>query len=243
MVTRMFSWLAGLALVLVFFVIISPDLFRGYVFTEESRSSGRRTYETYCIGCHGQNGLGDGEASSFLNPKPRNFVRGDYKYFHMGEPGPLPSDESLKITIRNGLAGSSMPAFPLLTDQEIRDVATYIKSLREGGWAEVETTQAASGASPFEGETAEEIFANAGCNACHQLDALGSVGGVGPNLSQIGSRLSVDEIMQSITNPNAVIAENCPAGPCPENVMPPYFAERLTPEQIETVATFLSEQK
>jgi hypothetical protein len=31
MVAKMFSWLAGLALVLVFMVIISPDLFRGYV--------------------------------------------------------------------------------------------------------------------------------------------------------------------------------------------------------------------
>lgn len=243
MVARMFSWLAGLALVLVFLVIISPDLFRGYVFSKDTRSSGRRVYETYCIGCHGENGLGDGEAAIFLNPKPRNFVRGDYKYFHFGEPGPFPSDESLKVTIRNGLPGSAMPAFPLLTDQEIQDVATYIKSLREGGWEEPESTQVTTGGVPIEGETVEEIFANAGCGGCHQLDALGSVGGVGPSLGQVGSRLSVDEINQSIIEPNVVIAENCPAGPCPEGVMPQNFGERLTPEQINALATFLSEQK
>ena len=54
---------------------------------------------------YNEEGLGNGPAAEFLNPKPRNFVNGDYKYFHFGEPGPLPSDESLKITVRNGLAG------------------------------------------------------------------------------------------------------------------------------------------
>ena len=97
MVQRMFAWLAGLALVLVFIVAISPDLFRGYVFSEELRSSGRRTYETYCIGCHGDKGEGNGPAAEFLTPAPRNFVNGDYKFFHFGEAGPFPSDESLKL--------------------------------------------------------------------------------------------------------------------------------------------------
>lgn len=243
MVTRMFSWLAGLALVLVFMVIISPDLFRGYVFSADQRSPGKKTYDTYCIGCHGEEGLGNGPAAEFLNPKPRNFVNGQYKFFHFNEPGPFPSDESLKITIRNGLPGSAMPAFPLLTDQEIQDVATYIKSLREGGWESPEPIQAAAQPVLIEGTTGEELFVNAGCNSCHQLDALGAVGGVGPNLNQVGARLSLDEIRQSITEPNAVIAENCPAGPCPQGVMPQNFTERLSDTQIDTLAQYLSEQQ
>ncbi len=243
MVARMFSWLAGLTLVLVFLVIVSPDLFRGYVFSEDRRNSGRRVYETYCIGCHGPNGRGDGEASGFLTPKPRNFVNGQFKFFYFGEPGPLPSDDSLKITIRNGIAGAAMPAFPLLTEQEIKDVTTYIKSLREGGWVEPAPIQAAAGLTPIEGQTGSEIFVNAGCNGCHQLDAVGAVGGVGPNLTQIGDRLSVDEIKQSVMTPNAVIAAECPAGPCPQGVMPQNFAQRLTPEQIDTISKYLSEQK
>ena len=243
MVPRLFSWLAGLALVLVFVVAISPDLFRGYVFSEDRRSAGQRTYETYCIGCHGQTGLGDGAAAEFLNPKPRNFVNGDYKFFHFGEPGPFPSDESLKITVRNGLPGSAMPAFPLLTDQEIQDVASYIKSLREGGWESPQPIQAAVEPVMLEGETGEEIFASAACSSCHQLDAVGAVGGVGPNLTNVGSRLSVDEIHQSIVEPNSVIAEVCPAGPCPAGVMPQNFADRLSKEQINSLAEFLSEQQ
>ncbi len=242
MVQRLFAWLAGLALVLVFFVIISPDLFRGYVFTADARSAGRRTYETYCVGCHGPDGNGQGPAAEFLNPKPRNFINGQFKYFHFGEAGPFPSDESLKITVRNGLAGSSMPAFPLLTDQEIQDVVTYIKSLRAGGWEAPAPIQAATGPVPIEGMGGEALFANAACNSCHQLDAAGAVGGVGPNLNNVGSRLSKDEIVQSIVNPNTVIAQNCPAGPCLPNVMPQNFGERLTAEQIDALATYLSEQ-
>ncbi len=243
MVTRMFSWLAGLALVLVFLVVISPDLFRGYVFSQDTRSPGKKTYDTYCVGCHGQEGLGDGPAAEFLNPVPRNFVNGQYKFFHFGEPGPLPSDESLKITVRNGLPGSAMPAFPLLTDQEIQDVVNFVKSLREGGWQDTGPIQAAVEPVMIEGATGPELFANAACNGCHQLDAVGSVGGVGPNLSDVGSRLDLGLITQSIVDPNAVIAENCPAGPCPQGVMPQNFGERLTPEQINTLATYLSEQQ
>ena len=243
MVPKMFAWLAGLALVLVFVVIISPDLFRGYVFSTEQSSPGKRTYDVYCVGCHGEEGLGNGPAAEFLNPPPRNFVNGDYKYFHFGESGPLPSDESLKITVRNGLAGASMPAFPLLTDQEIDDVTTYVKNFREGGWQEQEPIQAASEPVGIEGTTGEELFITAACNSCHQHDALGSVGGVGPNLTDVGSRLSQEEIVQSIVEPNAVIAENCPAGPCPAGVMPQNWGERLTPEQLENLATYLAESK
>jgi mono/diheme cytochrome c family protein len=194
MVARLFAWLAGLALVLVFMIIISPDLFRGYVFSQDDRSSGRRVYEAYCIGCHGENGLGDGAAATFLNPTPRNFVNGQYKFFHFSEAGPLPSDESLRITIRNGIPGSAMPAFPLLTDQEVRDVTVYVKSLRDEAWQEQAPIQAAPAPVQLEGESGPDLFVNSGCNACHRLDAVGSAGGVGPNLSQVGSRLSVVEI-------------------------------------------------
>jgi mono/diheme cytochrome c family protein len=243
MVSRLFAWLAGLALVLVFLVVISPDLFRGYVFSQERRTSGQRTYEMYCIGCHGVEGLGDGEAAEFLNPKPRNFVNGQFKFFHFNEAGPLPSDESLRITIRNGLPGSSMPAFPLLADQEIRDVSTYIKSLREGGWGEQAPIQAAAEPVLIEGSTGEALFVSAGCIACHQFDALGATGGVGPSLNNVGSRLTAEEISQSIVEPNAVIAEFCPAGPCPAEVMPQNFSERFSAEQIQALTSYLAEQK
>lgn len=243
MTVKIFSWLAGLTLVLIFLVIVSPDVFRGYVFSADARSTGQRTYDTYCIGCHGRTGLGDGEAAVFLNPKPRNFVQGDYKYFHFSEPGPFPSDDSLTITVRNGLPGSSMPAFPLLTDQEIKAVISYTKQFKTGGWIAPKPIQAAPEPVKLAGDTGEELFKSAGCLGCHQFDPLQAAGGVGPNLSDIGGRLQVADIVQSIVMPNAVMALRCPAGPCPPGVMPQNYAERLSEAQIQTLAVYLAGHK
>lgn len=243
MVIKIFSWLAGLGLVLLFFVMISPDLFRGYVFSEDKRSTGKRTYDTYCVGCHGPDGLGKGEASTFLNPKPRNFVREDYKYFHFSEAGPFPSDDSLEITIRNGLPGSSMPAFPLMTKQELESVISYVKQFKEGGWQTPQPIQAAPEPVQVAGESGDELFRSGACIGCHQFDPLKATCGVGPDLTAIGSRLGVDEIIQAIAEPNAVIAMDCPAGPCPKGVMPQNYAERFSEAQIKTLATYLADHK
>ncbi len=248
MTSKIFAWVAGSIIVGIFMIAtFIPDLLRGYVdvaVAEADISSGQRVYELYCIGCHGENGDGNGEAAEFLNPKPRNFVDEDYKFFHFGEAGPLPSDNSLALTIRNGLPGSAMPAFPLLSDQEVNDVRSYIQNFRASGWSTDSSGLGEVGSSPpVEGETGEELFTAAGCIGCHQLDAIGSIGGIGPDLSDIGDTLSRAEISEAITEPNASIADICPAGPCPENVMPQNFGSRFTKEQLDVLSEYLSEQK
>ena len=79
-----------------------------------------------------------------------------------------------------------------------------------------------------------------GCGACHVLDTVGANGQVGPNLNGIGARLDSDGIYQSIINPNAVIAEDCPTGPCAAGLMPQNFSEILTAEQLDDLVSFLS---
>jgi mono/diheme cytochrome c family protein len=103
----------------------------------------------------------------------------------------------------------------------------------------------AGGGSGIQGTTGEEIMTNAApsCITCHQLDAIGAAGAVGPDLSQVGARLNPDEIRASILTPDAVIAENCPGAPCTPGVMPKTYGEQLNAMQLETLVTFLSEQK
>lgn len=103
-----------------------------------------------------------------------------------------------------------------------------------------ETTPAGAESVGIAGTTAEEIFTAAGCNGCHTHEALGAEGMVGPDLSQVGNRLTPAEIRQSILAPNATIAEECPTGPCQADVMPADFGQRLTAAQLETLVTFLS---
>ena len=92
------------------------------------------------------------------------------------------------------------------------------------------------------GTTPEEVFVNAGCVACHTLPAVGSIGQVGPDLSDVGSRLSADEIRQSILLPDAVLTENCPTGPCLPGLMPKAFGDQLSAAQLELLVVFLSSQ-
>lgn len=37
-------------------------------------ADGKKTFQTYCITCHGAKGKGDGPVGAALNPKPRNFT-------------------------------------------------------------------------------------------------------------------------------------------------------------------------
>jgi cytochrome c2 len=95
----------------------------------------------------------------------------------------------------------------------------------------------------IEGTTAEEIMTNAGCTACHQLDAIEAAGRLGPDLSQIGTKLSPDQIRGSILDPDAAISEVCPDGPCTPGIMPKTFGATLSAAQLETLVSYLSSQK
>ncbi len=89
---------------------------------------GKRVYLTYCIGCHGEKGDGNGEAARFLSPRPRDFVRANFK-FSSTRAGLLPADVDLKRTITDGLKGSSMPGWDLLPARSVDALIAYIKSL------------------------------------------------------------------------------------------------------------------
>jgi len=94
------------------------------------RMEGRLAYEMYCIGCHGANGDGVGEAAHFLNPRPRDFTRAEYKFISTRF-GELPTDEDLFRTISNGLRGSAMPAWGHLPERQRWALVEYIKSFSD----------------------------------------------------------------------------------------------------------------
>lgn len=96
---------------------------------ETSRiASGRQQYLASCAGCHGHDGDGAGPAARFLDPRPRNFQRGMFKFTTTGS-GQRPTRADIFDTIRRGLSGSSMPAFPLLSDERRWDLVEYVRFL------------------------------------------------------------------------------------------------------------------
>ena len=92
-------------------------------------SDGEAIYTRYCAVCHGPEGNGQGPAAYLLFPKPRNFVRGEFK-LRSTPMGTLPTDADLARTVANGIPATPMFAFgQLLEEPEIDAVVEYVKSL------------------------------------------------------------------------------------------------------------------
>lgn len=82
-------------------------------------------------------------------------------------------------------------------------------------------------------QSPEEAIAKFGCAACHSI--LETESTVGPNLNDVATRLSIDQIRDSIIAPTAVIAEGYPP------IMPD-LSERMTIKELEIIVQFLAKQ-
>ena len=92
-------------------------------------------YREHCVQCHGISGDGKGPTAAFVNPYPRDFRAGKFKF----KATPLrqpPTDADLVHVIRNGIPGTSMPAFKTLSVAEIASLVDYVKYLAMRGQLE-----------------------------------------------------------------------------------------------------------
>lgn len=84
-------------------------------------TSGEQTYKMLCQRCHGDKGDGHGIIATYLDPYPRDLTRAG---FMNSKP-----TERLVTSIRNGVAGTSMPAWGrILNDQQAQDVLNYVQT-------------------------------------------------------------------------------------------------------------------
>ncbi len=91
----------------------------------ERLQHGAQVYRNRCAGCHGMSGDGQGKAAAHLRPKPRDYREGVYK-FTSTPYGYRPARQDLVRTIRRGAKGTSMPAFPWLSDEDLEAVVDYV---------------------------------------------------------------------------------------------------------------------
>jgi mono/diheme cytochrome c family protein len=93
---------------------------------------GRKAYELRCQACHGISGAGDGPAALALDPPPRNFTRGVFK-FDADKDGVVGTDDDLRLVIKKGAAAFGgnpvMVSWLQLSDSEIADLIAYLRSL------------------------------------------------------------------------------------------------------------------
>lgn len=131
--------------------------------------AGKALYEKKCLQCHGLLGAGDGPAAEFLQPRPRNFTGGVYK-IRSTPSGALPTDEDLLKIITEGMPGTGMPSWEVLSEKEKRGLVEYIKTFSERFQTEKSTAIAISKPPRSTKEIIEKgakLYAEMRCNACH----------------------------------------------------------------------------
>lgn len=93
-------------------------------------------YRKHCAHCHGISGDGAGPSALLLNPYPRDFRKGTFK-FNSTPPGAKPTDDDIRKVILAGVPGTGMPSFGTLPPEEVDALVEYVKYLATRG--EVET--------------------------------------------------------------------------------------------------------
>ena len=92
-------------------------------------------YRSLCSHCHGVGGDGAGPTAIALDPYPRDFRAGVFKYKSTPSTVP-PTDEDLDRVLVNGIPGAAMPAYGWLSPKERRALIQYVRYLSIRGQLE-----------------------------------------------------------------------------------------------------------
>ena len=116
---------------------------------------GQAIFQERCVQCHGVSGGGDGPAAALLYPRPRDYRRGLFKFTSTPYGGrPLRND--LLRTVREGIRGTSMPAFNLLPPRDLEAIVDYVVMLSCRGELEEQLVQTAESEEEIDPELVTE---------------------------------------------------------------------------------------
>lgn len=101
---------------------------------------GQQVYLNQCAGCHGVTGDGQGPAAPFLDPPPRDYRLGKFKFISTPR-GNKPRRADLERIVRRGAKGTSMPAFRWMAKEDLEAVIDYVMLLSSRGELEYRLSQ------------------------------------------------------------------------------------------------------
>ena len=145
---------------------------------------GKKLFQGLCVTCHGFDGAG-GEAPPLNRPRLTS----------------APDEESLRKVISQGIPNRGMPRVRLLTENELRQLVSYVRSLG----------QVPQPAPRGNAQKGGEVYASAGCVSCHIVNGQG--GSLGPALTEIGRLRGPQYLHQAVVDPAAVLPRGTLAVP------------------------------
>lgn len=132
---------------------------------------GAEVYAYRCQPCHGVDGNGLGPVADYLNPKPRDYTKGIFK-FTSTPYGSKPRRSDLLQTLRRGVTGTSMPSFDDLSPDDLEAVVDYVILLSQRGELERELALLAQDEEELDPEFVQEsvdVIQNKWTDASSQL--------------------------------------------------------------------------
>jgi mono/diheme cytochrome c family protein len=137
--------------------------------SEANAAAGKPLYLRECSGCHGDRGNGRGPAADFVEPRPRDFTKAQFK-FRTTAPGQPPATADVLRVIERGIPGTAMPSFAFLPADERQKIAAYVLKLAdlldgpEPPPLVIPSAAATSSETIAKGKT---LYADLGCASCH----------------------------------------------------------------------------
>ena len=111
-------------------------------------------YRQQCLHCHGVSGGGDGPTAEFLDPTPRDYRRGIFKFTALSDKA-RPRRADLMRVLEEGIYTTMMPSFARFTAAELNGLVDYVRLLAIRG--EVEGLLALDAADNFGVLPAEKV--------------------------------------------------------------------------------------
>jgi mono/diheme cytochrome c family protein len=105
---------------------------------------GSHYYRLHCLHCHGVTGNGRGPTAKWVNPHPRDYRQGLFKFQstdQVDKAQQKPSRGDLYRTLHDGIEGTAMPAFNLLSENDLNYLVSYVMHLSIRGEVEFRTIQ------------------------------------------------------------------------------------------------------
>ncbi len=117
---------------------------------------GGQVFMRRCKPCHGVTGDGNGPVAQYMNPRPRDYRQGIFK-FTTTPYGSMPRRPDIVHTLKRGVTGTSMPSFQELSKEDLEAVADYVILLARRGQLESQLVSLAEEEEEVDPEFVEEI--------------------------------------------------------------------------------------
>jgi mono/diheme cytochrome c family protein len=131
---------------------------------EDMLKKGSAVYRRHCMHCHGVSGDGRGPTGPWVNPTPRDYRQGYFKFLSTSTrfDDRKPRRQDLYRTLDRGIEGTSMPSFNMLEEHEKEAVISYVIHLSLRGETEIAIMRPLLDKNELDGTIAETVESRAG---------------------------------------------------------------------------------